>query len=277
MQNKDIYDTIIEFYRNLIKDKYPDKEFFWPLLTGNDVKIGEYKNWIILIYENKSTNSIRIINSINITKELLGFEDIDESNIEIVRENIENKLSLRLKDGVVILPKQTNGVILSQDIEKEIKSLLRKHEMALGISFDRIFLSHKGADKDLVRRYKMILEELGFKPWLDEEAMTAGTELERGILQGFRDSCAAIFFITPNFKDEDYLAKEVDYAIREKNLKKDKFSIITLVFEENGQKGNVPDLLHRYVWKEPKNDLEALKEILRALPIKVGPVQWKNN
>jgi hypothetical protein len=44
-----------------------------------------------------------------------------------------------------------------------------------------------------------MLQELGFDSWLDEEAMSAGTELERGILRGFKDSCAALFFITPNF------------------------------------------------------------------------------
>jgi hypothetical protein len=73
-------------------------------------------------------------------------------------------------------------------------------------------LSHKGADKPRVRRFAIVLKELGFDAWLDEDAMTAGTELHRGILQGFKDSCAAVFFITPNFKDESYLRSEVNYV-----------------------------------------------------------------
>ena len=73
----------------------------------------------------------------------------------------------------------------------------------------RIFLSHKGADKPRVREYKKTLEALGFDPWLDEDAMTAGTNLERGLLEGFKTSCAAVFFITPNYVDENYLASEV--------------------------------------------------------------------
>jgi hypothetical protein len=49
--------------------------------------------------------------------------------------------------------------------------------------------------------------------------MAAGVELDRGILQGFNDSCAAVFFVTPRFKDENYLATEVNYAMIEKRKK----------------------------------------------------------
>ena len=81
--------------------------------------------------------------------------------------------------------------------------------------------------------------------------------------------------ITPNFKDESFLGSEVNYAIAEKRKKNERFSIITLVFNQNGEKGSVPDLLQPYVWKEPKNDVEALREIIKALPVKVGMVQWR--
>ncbi len=128
----------------------------------------------------------------------------------------------------------------------------------------------------MVRRFHEVLETLGFEPWLDEEAMPAGTERDRGILQGFKKSCAAIFFITPNFKDESFIRNEINYAIDEKTQKSDSFSIITLVFsDEHGNKGSVPDLLHTYIWKEPKTEMEALIEIIKALPIKLGAIDWK--
>ena len=140
----------------------------------------------------------------------------------------------------------------------------------------RIFLSHKGVDKPMVRDFKSTLEVLGFQPWLDEDAMPAGQELERGLLQGFMDSCAAVFFITPNFKDEKYLATEVDYAIQEKRKKGDRFSIITLVFPaEDGGQGQVPDLLKQYVYKTPDTLLAALRELVQALPVELGNVCWK--
>jgi hypothetical protein len=140
----------------------------------------------------------------------------------------------------------------------------------------RIFLSHKGSDKEMVRRFSETLKELGFDPWLDEKAMPAGTELHRGILQGFQDSCAAVFFITPQFKDERYLRTEINHAAEQKNEKGKRFSIITLIFSgESGEKGVVPDLLRSYVWKEPANELEALNFIVEALPIKPGLPSWR--
>jgi hypothetical protein len=46
--------------------------------------------------------------------------------------------------------------------------------------------------------------------------MSAGDDLERSLLKGMNDSCAAVFFITPNYIDDNFLATEVDYAIAEK-------------------------------------------------------------
>ncbi len=137
----------------------------------------------------------------------------------------------------------------------------------------RVFLSHKSVDKDLVIDFKETLELLGYEPWLDEEAMPAGTVLERGLRQGMKDSCAVIFFITPKFKDEGFLETEINYAAQEKRKKEDKFAIITLQFGGKDSEGaSVPDLLTPYVYKTPKSHLEALREIVRALPVVPGPV-----
>jgi hypothetical protein len=136
----------------------------------------------------------------------------------------------------------------------------------------RIFLSHKSQDKPMVKRYHQALVDLGFSPWLDEPDMPAGTNLERGILQGFEESCAAVFFSTENFKDENYLATEVDYAVMQKRKKGKKFTIITLRYA-----GNVPELLKPYTWATVSNDLEGLHELLRALPVQAGPIRWKSS
>ena len=92
-----------------------------------------------------------------------------------------------------------------------------------------------------------------------------------------KDSCAAVFFITHNFKDEKFLGQEVNYAIAEKRDKGDRFQIIAIVFQsEKGEKGVIPDLLRPYVWVEPETELEVLNEILRALPIEVGDFRWRS-
>lgn len=142
----------------------------------------------------------------------------------------------------------------------------------------KVFLSHKGVDKQLVIELKKTIEILGYDPWLDEDAMPAGTQLERGLLQGMQDSCAVVFFITPSFKDEGYLETEINYAIQEKRKKKDKFAIVTLQFVgANGSVAEIPDLLKTYVWKKPETQLEALREIVRALPILPGTVDWRED
>ena len=148
------------------------------------------------------------------------------------------------------------------------------------VSYDRIpaenevkiFLSHKTVDKVIVERYHRALLELGYSPWLDKEDMVAGSNVERDILQGFEESCAAVFFVTKNFKDEKFLATEVDYAIQQKREKGDKFSIITLLFDPEAE---VPGLLRRFLWQHVSNDLDGLYEVLRALPVELGPVRWK--
>lgn len=140
----------------------------------------------------------------------------------------------------------------------------------------KVFLSHKGIDKEYVIDFKKSLTLLGYDPWLDEDAMPAGTSLERGLLQGMQDSCGVVFFITPSFKDEGYLETEVNYAIAEKRTKGDKFAIIALQFvDQHGTTGEIPQLLKTYVWKKPKSPLEALREIVRALPIMPGSVDWR--
>jgi hypothetical protein len=159
-------------------------------------------------------------------------------------------------------------------LDAQLQDALIKHEHVMGLRPMKIFLSHKGADKPRVRNYHEILKVLGFDSWLDEDAMTAGTNLQRGILQGMMDSCAAVFFVTPNYVDDNFLATEIDHAIEEKRKKGNRFTIITLVLEHEKQKGAVPELLRRYVWREPENDLEGLREIIKALPVTVGPVRW---
>lgn len=70
---------------------------------------------------------------------------------------------------------------------------------------------------------------------------------------------------------------EVNYAIAEKRTKGDKFAIIALQFvDQDGNTGEIPQLLKTYVWKKPKSPLEALREIVRALPLMPGIVDWRD-
>ena len=81
----------------------------------------------------------------------------------------------------------------------------------------------------------------------------------------------------PAFRDESFLAEEIEYALAEKRSKGDRFAIIMLVFSDpDGRTGTVPDVLKRFIWKTPSSPIEALRELVRALPVAVGPVSWRH-
>ena len=82
---------------------------------------------------------------------------------------------------------------------------------------------------------RLTLEFLGLSPWIDED-MPAGTELERELQQGMKQSCASVFFVTPSYVDEKYLRAEVNYAIAEKRERDASFAIITLLLPGKGRR-----------------------------------------
>ena len=132
----------------------------------------------------------------------------------------------------------------------------------------KIFLSHKTFYKPRVLEFKKTLEKVGYEVWLDEYDMPAGVDPNRGLQQGMKDSCAVVFFITPSFEDRGYLASEINYALQEKVERGDEFAIITLQMRgENGETAPIPDPLRAYVWKSPETELEAFREIDRAVSI----------
>lgn len=138
-----------------------------------------------------------------------------------------------------------------------------------------IFLSHKSSDKVLVREIAQSLKAIGYSPWLDEDKMKAGANLERAIRDGFSASCAAVFFITPDFIDNNYLATEIDYALMEKRAKGDRFAIIPLQLTgQNGAVGSVPKMIEQFVWKSVE-PIHIIKTIVEALPIRMENVVWR--
>lgn len=230
---------------------------------------GIYGDYFICIFKHTGNNAVVATSVVSFNEMNTGVSSINSSNLDSVRDKLYISFHLQPMDSIVILANNASN------LDRELQKLLEMHELVMGIKKMKVFLSHKGSDKIKVRQYKATLEVLGYDVWLDEDAMPAGTSLHRGILQGFKDSCAAIFFITPNYVDEGFLETEVNYAITEKMAKGDKFAIITLVFENNGMMGEVPELLKSYVWKQPENDLVAIQEIVKALPIKLGDVRYR--
>lgn len=259
-----------EMYKAFVEHKYDSLEKDWPIIHGFafNVLIGEFKDYSIFIFK-PGTGTKQMIGIGTVSERVIGFDHISDQNIDAVRLNLEGHYPVNPNDLVFIVKDDLGN------LPNEFEFAIQKQEKYLGFASMKVFLSHKGVDKPKVREFKQVLESLGFQPWLDEDAMAAGVELERSLLKGMKESCAAIFFVTSNYVDEGYLATEVNYALAEKRAKKDNFSLITLVFNTNGQRGNVPDLLKTYVWKEPESDLQALIEIINAMPIKLKGICWK--
>lgn len=266
---RQIKEIIEDPYANRVREKHPSLAARWPVVSGCNLLVGQFCGWFIIIFKHTGSTAMRLHDGMGVlTPEIVGAATITEENKEAIRRRLIEMHRLTLEDALVFCPP-------SGFTDEEFEVMMRLHEMALGLTPMKIFLSHKSADKPLVRQFKQTLGELGFDPWLDEDAMNAGAELERSLLKGFSDSCAAVFFITPNYRDENYLASEVDYAIQEKRKKGEQFQIITLVFSEDGKTGAVPELLRRYVYKEPASQLLAFNEVLKALPLRVGSPYWR--
>jgi hypothetical protein len=47
--------------------------------------------------------------------------------------------------------------------------------------------------------------------------------------------------------------------------------------DAEGNASDIPELLKQYVWKRPGTHLQALKEIVRALPIHPISIEWRDN
>lgn len=263
-------EQIVGRYRRLVETRYSQRAHIWPLITGYNIKIGTAGDWLVCVFTHTGNPScLSHVGLGELTPDLVDGPTLSRGEIEQTRMRVERFFRVGPWDGVVFVPPDGN-------IHSELEALIKKHATTMGLAPMRIFLSHKSTDKALVRDFKNILTELGFAPWLDEDAMVAGTALERGLQKGIEESCAAVFFITSNYKDAGYLAAEVDHALGRKRAEGDKFAIIVLVFEElGGSRAGVPAPLLPYVSKAPESHLEGLREILRALPITVGSVRWR--
>ena len=224
--SEDMHLGVVRLYENeYVRPHHPTMTGVWPILSGYTVTYTEFGEVLILIFKSTGLKNMVMVSGIDpLDRALIGADEINDENRELVRGRIEAFHDVGSRGAVFFLSK--GGLPRS-----ELAAALRKHEHAMGLIPVKIFLSHKGVDKELVRDFEKTMRLLGFDPWLDEDAMSAGATLERALLKGFADSCAVVFFVTKNYVDENYLATEVNYAVAEKRKKGDRFSIITLALD----------------------------------------------
>jgi hypothetical protein len=268
----------IDAYRKQVTAVHPEKVATWPLLSGNTVQAGVIDGFLVMAFHDSKNSMMRTADVLH--QRLLPNVGIEFQKVGMngVRKYVSAQLQLSQFDFVYVSP--ALGTLESfrwkeADLQSEAQIALEQHETALGLTKNRIFLCPKGVDRAVVQEFKSTLDLLGFSTWLDEDAMSTETPLKSGVLNRFADSCAVVFVMTSNFLDQGDLASDIEDALAQKRSKQDRFQIITLVMDHDGQPENVPPLLLNYVYKKPVSRLEALDEILKALPVQVGQVTWK--
>jgi TIR domain len=195
----DANEAVLALYRELVVKTHPSHVTMWPLISGHDCKIAGFKNWGVIIFiHTGNSGSVTSYGIGELPQTLIGSDSINVGNKEFVRSRLEKHFALGPQDGVVFIEDDRLE-------NSELLALMHRHEMALGLAPMKIFLSHKGFDKPLVREFATTLSLLGFDPWLDEDAMPAGTNLERGILKGFADFVLLCFSSRQNSKTRLFL------------------------------------------------------------------------
>jgi hypothetical protein len=181
-------DFVLKNYKELVASRYPDLQNHWPVISGHNVKIGQYQDYVVIFFKHTANPAMKSISGIGqIPHSLVGVDTIAPTNIKSVRDKLEKFFGATASDCVLLVKHDMSN------LQSELEAALQKHEYSLGLTPMKVFLSHKGVDKPKVREFKETLELLGFDPWLDEDAMHSGVELERAIAQGFKDSCAAVY------------------------------------------------------------------------------------
>ncbi|WP_447837512.1 toll/interleukin-1 receptor domain-containing protein [Aeromonas salmonicida] len=131
----------------------------------------------------------------------------------------------------------------------------------------KIFLSHKGINKPLVREIDKTLRILNLKTWFDIDDLKAGDPLISSIDQAFQQCSAAVFFISDDFKDYGVIKMEIEKAMYESITREESFKIIPLVLTQHGGTDvNVPHALQTLTWKHV-SDVQIVPTILSSLPI----------
>ena len=164
---------VLEKYKEFVSKKYQDSQGHWPVISGHNVKIGQHLDYVIVFFEHTANPVMKTSSGIgNIPASLIGTDIISVANINQVRERLEKYFQATPNDAIFILKQDMSN------LQNEMEAVMQKHEYSLGLTPMKIFLSHKGIDKPKIREYKEIFVSLGFAPWLDEDAMSAGVELK---------------------------------------------------------------------------------------------------
>jgi hypothetical protein len=77
-----------------------------------------------------------------------------------------------------------------------------------------LFICHASEDKeDFVRPLAYALQELGFRIWYDEFALTLGHSIRRSIERGLAESRYGLVVLSPAFLKKEWSQRELDALV----------------------------------------------------------------
>lgn len=162
----------------------------------------------------------------------------------------------------------SNSKVLKEGAGQALAELMQAWagRRQLQMERSRIFLSHKGVNKPFIAKVDSALRMIGLRTWFDQDDLPAGDVLVRGVDNAFEGCSAAVFFISGDFADASFIAREIDRALHECTVRPDSFRIIPLVLAQHGGTDErMPKPLQTLVWKTV-DDVDVVPTILRSLP-----------
>jgi len=115
----------------------------------------------------------------------------------------------------------------------------------------KVFLSHSHADKKIVNKLKIDLEDNGIKTWYDERDMNIGDIVNEKITEGINQSDCFLIVISPNSIKSDWVKYELNEAYHVYITEKKR--ILPVLIGDLSEK-DIPQKLKKHLYSDLRNN-----------------------
>ena len=119
----------------------------------------------------------------------------------------------------------------------------------------RIFISHAANDEDFARKLGSQLSALGFEVWDPSEQLLPGDNWALKIGEALEESRTMIVLLSPDSMKSDWVRREIQYALGDRNYEGRVFPVMVRPTEE------VPWILHKFHMLRTNNPAKISKRI----------------
>jgi hypothetical protein len=124
----------------------------------------------------------------------------------------------------------------------------------------RVFISYTAADEGFARRLRSHLSRRGCRAWLSSEQLFPGDNWLLKTGEALQQSKAMVVLLSPDSIKSEWMRREVEYAIGDRNYKGRVFPVVVRPTDE------VPWILRKFpILRANNNPAEISKRIATAL------------